>query len=70
MVEVQGDRVTLETTRAAPPGCTLEGRSSTAGAFQVKVRGCKRSTDGFRIEGRLINLNRAQRAALAEPESP
>jgi len=71
VVAVEGERVTLEATRASPPGSTLEGRSSSAGAFQVKVRGCKRaSPTSFRIEGRLVNLSRSQREALDANENP
>ncbi len=63
VMQTDGDRVTLSSDRAFPPGADLEG-SSAIGRLRVKVRGSKRQGDEFRVEGRFVNLSRAQRAAL------
>ncbi|MEZ4221879.1 MAG: hypothetical protein R3B13_13180 [Polyangiaceae bacterium] len=66
---LDGERITLNASRAFPPGSTLRGvAEDEARPFEVKVRGCKR-TDAdaerpFRVEGRLINLSRQQRERL------
>ena len=64
LVETDGDRVTLHSTRAFPPGSPLSG-ASPLGALRVKVRGCKKDGDGFAIDGRFVNLSRTQREALS-----
>jgi hypothetical protein len=66
ILETDGDRVVLRAEKAAPPGATLKlGFALESGSYQVKVRGSRRledeSTAGFRIEGRWVNLTRAQR---------
>lgn len=68
--ESDAERVVLLATRSSPPGSTLSGRSGDDPAYQVKVRGCRRIDDTeppqFRIEGRWVNLSRAQRARVLE----
>ncbi len=66
LVESDGERVVLIATRAYPPGATLSGVAAGLEApFLVKVRGSKRREDGrFRVEGRHVNLSRAQRQRL------
>jgi hypothetical protein len=65
VVAVERDRVTLDSTHAHAPGTPLAGRLAGDGrAIEVKVRSCVRRGDGFRIEGRLVNLSRELRAAL------
>lgn len=65
-----GERVVLLATRSSPPGSTLAGRAGDDGGYQVKVRGCRRLGDTepatFRIEGRWVNLSRAQRARVLQ----
>jgi hypothetical protein len=66
IVSIEGPRVILETETAVPPGaslsCNVEGVQPS---FKVKVSGCKRNATGsFRIEGRFVDLTRAQRLAL------
>ena len=72
VVETDGDRVVLSSTVAAPPGSSLEGEWTAAGTrVRIKVRGCRREQstgERFRIEGRFVNLGRAQRARLLEPD--
>ena len=72
IVEHSGDFVTLASSAPSPPGSTLEA-VHTADArtvtVRVKVRGCRRHNlpdgrDGFRIEGRLVSLTRADREML------
>lgn len=71
LLSTDGDVVTLLSTRAMPPGSTLQGRDSSGETFQVKVRSSVRQhePDGersfeFKIEGRFVNLSRAQRLRL------
>ena len=68
--ESDGNRVVLLATRASPPGSTLAGRTGDDAPYLVKVRGCRRIDDAepaqFRIEGRWVNLSRAQRARVLE----
>jgi hypothetical protein len=64
LVETDGDRVTLLATRPFPPGSPLAGEGPL-GTLRVKVRGCKRDGEAFRVDGRFVNLSREQRAALA-----
>lgn len=68
LVELRtGDHVTLLCTRAFPPGSTLTLALPGKGDLGVKVRGSKKTDEGhFRVEGRLINLSRAQRQTLDE----
>ncbi len=68
--ESDGDRVVLLATRSSPPGSTLSGRNGDDAPYLVKVRGCRRVVEAepaqFRIEGRWVNLSRAQRARVLE----
>lgn len=64
IAETDGDRVTLTSTRAYPPGSTLEGTLSGGGAIHVKVRGCRKDGSDYRVEGRFVNLSRELRQKL------
>ena len=72
IVEHSGDFVTLDSSDPSPPGSTLEAvhtADARTVAVRVKVRGCRRhhlpdGRDGFRIEGRLVSLTRADREKL------
>lgn len=67
IVETDGDRVTLSSPRASPPGSTLEG-TLDGETYRVKVRGCRQEGARYRILGRFVNLSRSQRARLmAQP---
>jgi hypothetical protein len=64
VVEADGQRAVVLSTRAAAPGQPLTARVAMASAAQVrlKVQGCKREADGrFRIQGRWLDLTRAMR---------
>jgi hypothetical protein len=63
LVETDGERVVIDATRAAPPGSTLEA-SLDGVRYSIKVRACKKQSAAFRIEGRWVNLSRAQRDRL------
>jgi len=69
VVALEGERVTLRSTVSAPPGAPLAGRLregvSAGAALRIKVHGCRREGDVFRIEGRVIDLSRELRATLA-----
>lgn len=71
LVRIEGERVTLESTRAFPPGAPLGlALEGLAAPVRVKVRGSRRRDDGwFQVEGRLVGLTREQRARL-EGASP
>ena len=76
VVETDGDYITLESTRAFPPGSPLtargEGTSEAPGnTYRVKVRGSRRVAEGlFRVEGRLVNLSRPERERLVSSVVP
>jgi hypothetical protein len=70
VVTTDGDRVSLESSRPFPPGSTLLGQGRDgSGHYRVKVRGSRRASAGsaFVVEGRFVNLTRAQRASLLAP---
>jgi hypothetical protein len=74
LIETDGDRVSLESTRAFPPGAPLVARAEgTAEPYRVKVRGSRRISDThFRVDGRFVNLSRSERErllALLKPEA-
>jgi hypothetical protein len=67
VVETDGQRAVVRSSRAAPPGCPLTARVELASAPQVrlKVHGCRRESDGwFRIEARWVDLTRAMREEI------
>ena len=66
IVEVDGDLVVFASSVASPPGSTLEC-SAREIRVMIKVRSCKRAApgEGFRIEGRFVNLSRAERERLS-----
>jgi hypothetical protein len=72
LLSIEGENGALETERAWPPGSTVE--LVVAGApLRLKVRQCRRFEDEagpegkarFRVEGRWVNLSRAQREDLS-----
>jgi hypothetical protein len=67
ILDVNGESAVLRAPVAAPPGSTLSATPpGDSWPVRVKVRACRRvDGDGFRIEGRLIDLTRDQRARLA-----
>ncbi len=71
LLSIHGENGVIETERASPPGSTVE--LVVAGApLRLKVRQCRRveaeaAPEGkarFRVEGRWVNLSRAQREDL------
>lgn len=75
VLEAQGDRAVLETSRAYPHGSTvLASIEGTEHNLRLKVFRCKKvaETDGaetFRVEGRLEGATRALRALLSGASS-
>jgi hypothetical protein len=63
-----GQHVVVLSTRAMPPGSTLQGTGGDGSSYMIKVRGCARAAaaegERFRIEGRFVNLSKEQRARL------
>ncbi len=65
VVAIDGERVTLRSTISSPPGSPLSGKLRDGDTpIRIKVHGCKREGEGFRIEGRVIDLSRELRASL------
>ena len=69
LVQTDGQRVTLLTVEPAPTGATLRlSFPGEEGSLEVKVRNCRRVATGspqrFSVEGRFVNLARAQRQRL------
>jgi hypothetical protein len=69
VVETSGEGIVLRLTSPSPPGSTLTFQlPGIAAPYRVKVKGCRRISNAdsrpFRIEGRLFDLTREQRAAL------
>lgn len=71
IVEVDGERVTLLSPVAAPPGSSLVG-AYEGSRLVVKARGSRRvepDAEGrtFRVEGRFVGLTRELREKLSAP---
>jgi len=69
LIETDGQRVVLLSSRAAAPGQPLSARVAMASAVElrVKVQGCSRQADGrFRIHGRWLDLTRAMRDEIVK----
>jgi hypothetical protein len=69
IVETGGEGIVLRMTSSSPPGSTLSFLlPGVAAPYRVKVRGCRKIAGveerPFRIDGRLFDLTREQRAAL------
>lgn len=71
LLSIDGENGTIEAERASPPGSTVE--LVVAGApLRLKVRQCRRvegdaeleGKSRFRVDGRWVNLSRAQREDL------
>jgi hypothetical protein len=72
VVDTDGDLVVLSSTRALPPGAPARAHvAGDAATWVVKVRGSRAEGSGFRVEGRFVNLTRAQRerALRAKPST-
>lgn len=71
ILTVRGEQVTVAAPRPYPPGSSIIGSDTVQGAeYCVKVRGCHRDepqgqVPRFLVRGRLVNLSKSQRAALA-----
>ncbi len=66
ITDVEADVATVECTRPAPPGSTLEGTSPVVGSLRVKVRSCTMRGDRYVLQGRLIDVRRRQREHLIQ----
>jgi hypothetical protein len=65
-VAVDVDRVTLDSSLSSPPGSLLEGTLlNDGGTIRIKVRGCKKEGERFRIEGRILDASRDLRTRVA-----
>lgn len=65
-VAVDGERVVLDSSLSSPPGSLAFGALVNGGdAIRIKVRGCKRVGERFRIEGRILDASRDLRTRIA-----
>ncbi|HSC86597.1 MAG TPA: hypothetical protein VLC09_04975 [Polyangiaceae bacterium] len=68
LLSLDGDKATVESPIAFPPGATLtcivSNEGNRLGDFQVKVNRCRRVGEVFHVDGRLRNAVREVRAAL------
>lgn len=66
VLEVMGERGTLLSSVAAPPGAPLTVVTSTR-EYEARVRGCRRGPQGgFLLQVRWVNLSKQARLDLAE----
>ena len=67
LVAMEGEHVSLLSTKAAAPGTPLDG-SFDGMSFRIKVRSCRRTDEDaehpFRVDGRFQNLSRDARNRL------
>ncbi|MBM4364310.1 MAG: hypothetical protein FJ104_16645 [Deltaproteobacteria bacterium] len=68
LVELTGEHVALLADRAFPPGAPLVATHPDLAPLRVKVRGSRRTGSvpelPFRVEGRIVELRRDERARL------
>ena len=67
VIETDGERLVVLSTRAAAPGqpLTADADLQNAARVRLKVQGCRRESDGrFRIHGRWLDLTRAAREEI------
>jgi hypothetical protein len=68
ILSMGADKITLRSTHSSPPGSRIEG--AVAGQrpvkLRVKIHVCRKEPDGaFVLEGRALDLTRADRELLA-----
>jgi hypothetical protein len=66
IVSVDGERIVISSTISSPPGSYLDGVLNGAGGIRIKVRGCKRDGERFRIEARILDLSRQLREHISQ----
>lgn len=69
LVETDGERAVVRSSRAAAPGTPLSASSDlpSSSPLKLKVHGCRKEADGwFRIHGRWLDLTRVVRLELLE----
>ena len=64
-IALDGERVTLASTISSPPGSSLDGVVNGGESIRIKVRGCKRDGERFRIEARILDVTRQSRERLS-----
>lgn len=66
VLESDGDHVSLESSRAFPPGAPLLAKGEGTGEpYRVKVRACRRTSETtFYVDGRFVSLPREARERL------
>ena len=65
LVALEGDHVTLSSTTSSPPGSYVDGALvNDATAIRIKVRGCRRDGERYRIDGRILDASKTLRLQL------
>lgn len=64
------DRAQVRSSIPSAPGSRIEGRLASGAQVRMKVHRCRRTEQGFTLEGRLIDATRELRAELARLLSP
>ncbi|HEY1958390.1 MAG TPA: hypothetical protein VGH28_22390 [Polyangiaceae bacterium] len=65
IVAIDDDRVTLASTTSSPPGAYVDGSLVNDGtSIRIKVHGCKKDGERFRIDGRILDLSKSLRQQL------
>lgn len=69
VIETDGERAIVRSSRSAAPGTPLAATSDlpSSSPLKLKVHGCRKEADGwFRIHGRWLDLTRVVRLELLE----
>jgi hypothetical protein len=64
------DRIQVRSSIPSAPGSRIAGRLASGAEVRMKVHHCKRTAQGFDIEGRLLDVTREVRAELARLLAP
>jgi hypothetical protein len=68
IVAMGADKITLRSTHPSPPGSRIDGAVAAERpvTLRVKIHACRKESDGaFVLEGRPLDLTRADRELLA-----
>ena len=66
VVVLDPERIQVRSSIPSAPGSRIEGHLASRAQVRIKVHRCKRTEQGFDIEGRLLDGTREIRAALAQ----
>lgn len=73
IVEVQGEAITLRTSKPFAPGSPVSGVLDNAHSLRLKTHRCRKEdrADGFEftLDGRIVDMTKTLRAVLSSPAS-